>query len=631
MNKVSLIIFCIAIACISFFLPPESSFASSKIDSQQILLAQAPDPGVRAPIEKKGDVSFNFDDADLFSVIQTVFGEILKVNYIVDPRVTGKVTFRTIAPVLKEDVLPLMQVILRLNGVGVVEEAGLYRIIPIADMSREPAPVSIGREAAKVKITGKALLQVVPIKYIPSAEMIRILTPFLSANAMIVDVPKGNYIVISDTDANIKRLLQIIEVFDSERIKAAIPQVFVYPVQNSKAKDLASLLQQIFLDIKPSVATPATTTKAATPATPSPAPQAQPQISMGLKGVEVLVSEVTRIFADEVTNSLIILATPDDYATIVETIKKIDIVPRQVMIEALIAEITLKDELSLGLAWYLKNINIRAFKSTLTGIIGFNKGSFVDKDGKLITDNALIEGLSTSGFSFVATGNNFSGLLNALATDNKLKVLASPHILALDNREAKILIGDQVPIVTSITTPGAGQTGATSSTVQYKDTGVILTVKPQINEGGLVYLDVSQEVSSAGKITLRAGEENIAQEQVTINKREVKTNLVVQDGNTIVIGGLIQDKATDNRSGIPLLSKIPVLGHLFGTTTKTNDRTELIIMLTPRVIKSQTEAIDVSSDYMNRLKGIGKGMEIDIGKDGLMKEEKNTMPKEDGK
>jgi general secretion pathway protein D len=147
-------------------------------------------PGRPSPA-KKGEVSFNFDDADVFSVVQTIFGGVLKVIYIIDPKVKGRVNFRSVAPVPKEDVLPLMEVILRLNGIGVVEESGLYRIIPIGDMSREPAPVGIGREPGKVTISGLGLLQVVPLKYIASAEIVEGLTLFLSVNAVIVDVPKS--------------------------------------------------------------------------------------------------------------------------------------------------------------------------------------------------------------------------------------------------------------------------------------------------------------------------------------------------------------------------------------------------------------------------------------------------------
>ncbi len=270
-------------------------------------------------------------------MIQTIFGEVLKVNYIVDPKIKGRVNFRTTTPIPKDQVLPVMEIILRLNGIAVVEENGLYRIISIADIPKEPAPIRFGRDPKAVELKGVALVQVVQLQYIGSSEMIKILTPLLSQGGAVLDVPP-NFLIIADTDANVKRLLQVVEIFDSEKLKLARPQVFVYPVQNSKAKDVAAMLQQIFLGAKPSA--PAAAKPTTAPKTPSPSPAPSQPTPSGTTGEEALVSEVTKIFADEVTNSVIILATPEDFVTISEAIKKIDIVPRQVVIEGLIAQIT---------------------------------------------------------------------------------------------------------------------------------------------------------------------------------------------------------------------------------------------------------------------------------------------------
>jgi type II secretory pathway component GspD/PulD (secretin) len=553
----------------------------------------APVPGQppqQKPTPKRGDISLNFDDADVYSVIQTIFGGVLRYNYIIDPKIKGRVNFRSVTPVGREDVLPLMEVILRLNGIGVVEEGGLYRIIPIADMSKEPAPVSIGRTPEKVILSGLGLLQVVPIKYFSSTEMVRVLTPFLSANAVIVDVPKINYLIIVDTDANVKRLLHLVEIFDSEQLKQIKPQVYVYPVQNSKAKDLSALLQQIYLG----TAAPPRTTPPAQTVTPTPARPASPatgqttsaiqsRITLGPSAAgEALVSEITKIFPDEVTNSLIILATPDDYGLILETIKKIDIVPRQVMIEVLIAEITLGDDLQFGLEWSVKSKVDSNFIN-----FGFSPS----------------ETAATTGFTFLGIDKTglIRGFLRTLATESKLAVLASPHILAMDNRKAKIQIGDQIPIVTSET----NVTGTTQiqRTIQYKDTGTMLEITPLINDGGLVNLEVAQEVSD---YRLRKLYDD--QEYPIIFKREAKTNLVVQDGQTIVIGGLIRDKTDTTRGGIPWLSKIPLLGYLFGSTTREKSRSEIVLLLTPKVIRNQQEAENLTSIYIHRLDGVTKDM-----------------------
>ncbi|HXX56506.1 MAG TPA: secretin N-terminal domain-containing protein [Thermodesulfovibrionales bacterium] len=573
----------------------------------------------RQPGAKRGEVSFNFDDADVYSVVQTIFGDVLKVNYIVDPSVKGRVTFRSVAPVAKEDVLPLMEVILRLNGIGIVEEGGLYRIVPIADISKEPAPVGVGRDSEYVKISGKALVQVVPIKYTQSSEMVRVLTPFLSKNAVIIDVPKGNYIIISDTDANVRRLLQLVEIFDSEELKQVTPKVFVYPVQNGKSKDVAALLQQIFLGAKaPAGATtpPRATTpgQPAQPGQPAAVPQpAQPvqqaQISMGAPGgAGGLVSEVTKIISDEITNSLIIMATPEDYALIAETIKKIDIVPRQVVIEATLVRVELHDNTSFGFSYSLiTNLGIQDLKPItttpmpLSGSIGLNAPGASDTS------------LSTQGFTLVATDP--SGIVRAKITaaliDSKAKILAAPHILVSDNREARIQVGSQVPLATSttaqpISTTGAAVSTIATSTIQYKDIGIILKVKPQVNDSGLVSLEISQEVSQLGENVIVGGTSN-----PQILKTEATTNMVARDGQTIIIGGLIREDSSKSVSGIPFLSRIPLIGTLFSSTNDDKLRSEIIMLLTPHVVRSLQEAENVTAGYVERYRGTARDSEID--------------------
>lgn len=580
---------------------PPTPVGPSQIQVQSQLQPDTalPQPPLMQPAAKKGDVSFNFDDADLFSVIQTIFGDILKVNYIVDPRVKGRVNFRSVAPVTKEDVLPLMQVILRLNGVGIVEDSGLYRLIPIGDISREPAPVGIGRIPEEIQLVGKALLQVVPVEFMQSSELVRILTPFLSTNAVIVDVPRTNHIIIMDTDANVQRLLRLVGIFDSEMTKNASPKVFVYPVQNSKAKDISALLQQIFLGAK-ALAKVKSTAKPSAPAQPGGfSVSSQPQVSAGPVDAEPLVSDITRIFPDDVTNSVIVLAMPEDYVIIAETIKKIDIVSRQVVIEALLVRVDLTDNLSFGLSWSLNtdlNItNIKPFSNNVN--LG---GSMTYQPGGMALDN-------TTGTGFTFVGTDPSGVvrarLSAALKDSRAKILASPHILVSDNREAKIQVGSQVPIATSTTstplsTTTTTTTNTTTSTIQYKDIGIILKVKPQVNDSGLVFLEIDQEVSSLGDAVKIAG-----QDYQAINKTQATTNLVAHDGETIIIGGLIREDTTKSKDGIPLLSKIPLIGSLFSNTTDNSTRTELIILLTPHVVKNQLEAQEVTTEYIKKLKG----------------------------
>jgi len=569
-------------------------------------------------------ISLNFDDADVFSVVQTVFGDILRVNYVVDPRIKGRVTFRSVAPIPKEQVLPVMEVILRINAIGVVEDNGLYRIVPLSDVSREPSPVSFGRDPSQIPTTGKSVIQVIPIIYLQSTEVVKLIAPFLSANAVVLDVPKSNQIIVVDTDASVRRILTLIDTFDNEKQKKKRATVYVYQVQNGKAKDIANLLNQIYLGARPGMTggttmgtsmAPTTTTglSGARPgATPTPGGAttvsalptpsiAQPSI-MGAYGQasEPLVSPITRIFSDDIINSVIVLATPEDYETIKETIAKIDISPRQVVIEGLIASIIMQDELSLGLA-YSMNLQINSGNLSLGGPIGLNTALLTSPPG----DKNF-----GSGFTFLGTDSKgvVRAYINALASDSKAKLLAAPHILVSDNREARIQVGQQVPIITAETY--GSTTVAPQRTVQYKDIGIILKVKPQINAGGLVTLEVSQEVSTFETLTLYSNET-----QIILDKTEASSNLVVQDGQTIIIGGLIREDTTRDGSGIPFLRSIPVLGYLFGNVHRKGTRTELIILLTPHVIRDQREARSITGEYVDNI------TTLSTGKGGLGKEE----------
>ncbi len=545
-----------------------------------------------------GTVSFFFDDADMFEVAQTVFGDVLKVNYIIDPRVKGRVNFRTVNPIPKEEVLPVMEVILRLNGVGFVEEKGLYRIIPLEEVSKELVYSQVGKEPEKVAIelfTFKNLNLKDSLVDIENALGLHL----QGGVARILPVYRLNALVVVASSKNqLDYIRKWIEVFDN-MFSAARPKIYVYPLQNSKADHISSLLQSIFSGSGSSVSspTPAPKTESTKSTTTSSAPKTGAAAIAA--GTGFLVSPDTRVFADEITNSLIILATPADYEFIEETIKKIDVVPRQVVIEGLIARVDLTDELNFGMQWTIQNdLKIK----------GNPFGKDIDLSGPLKLDATI----ASPNFTFTASdvAGNVRLLLQSLALEDRAKILASPHILVSDNREAKIQVGSQIPIATQTSYYPTGTetitTSSITSSIQYKDIGIILTVKPQINDSGLVSLDLTQEVSQIGADVAIAG-----QEFASILKTEATTNLVAQDGETIVIGGLIREDIGKSRSGIPFLSKIPILGYLFGSTTNKTIRSELIILLTPHVIRNQQDAGSVTSDYVNKYKGTSKELKIE--------------------
>jgi type II secretory pathway component GspD/PulD (secretin) len=374
-----------------------------------------------------GSVSFFFDDADVFEVIQTVFGDVLKENYIIDPQVKGRVNFRTVTPIPKDEVLPIMEIILRLNGIGFVEEKGLYNIVPLDQVSKELVYAQIGRYPEEVAI------ELFTFRNVDLKESMLDIENALGLNikggtVRILPVYRLNaLLVVASSKLQLDYIRKWIEVFD-EMFKTARPKIYVYPLQNSKADHIASLLQSIFSG-STSVSTPRSTVKTSTPSTsgmPSsstPSPSAAPKVGAAsvAAGTGFLVSADTRIFSDEVTNSLIILATPSDYDFIEETIRKLDIIPRQVLIEGLIARVDLSDSLQFGFAWSLRtDIKYSPWNIDLTGEMGQDASALIDDTGAPIT-------LSGEGFTLI--GTDPSGIvrvyLEALAKEGKAEVIAS--------------------------------------------------------------------------------------------------------------------------------------------------------------------------------------------------------------
>lgn len=604
--------------------PPASAQApvatQPPVPTQPTVPAQPPVPvrSHRAQFAQP-TVSFFFDDADIFEVAQTIFADVLKANYIIDPQVKGRVNFRTVTPIPRDEVLNVMETIFRLNGIGFVEEAGIYRIVPLPEVSKELIYSQVGKPPEKVAIEMFTFKNMDLKEAMPDIE--NTLGLHLSGGIVrIVPLYRLNsLIVVATSKTQLEYIKKWVEAFD-DMFASIRPKIFVYPLQNSKADHIASLLQSILgggggATTSPSSGltppkTTTTTTPSTTPSKPTTTPTTQPTSSAAPKtgaaasitaGAGTFVSADTKIFADEITNSLIVLATPTDYTFIKETIKKIDIQLRQVMIEGLIAQVTLTDNVNFGFSWSLNtDVNISGLKP-FTRPINLN-GAVSNNSGDL--DPTKTPG---SGFTFVGTdpSNHLRVLLQAALEDSRGKVLAAPHILVSDNREAKIQIGSQVPLATSTTsyvptlttTTAATQQNALTSTVQYQDIGIILKVKPQINDSGLVSLELSQEVSSIGDNVPIAG-----QSFASINKTEATTNLVARDGETIIIGGLIREDVTKGKSGIPILSKIPLLGWLFSDVKDNKSRTELLILLTPHVVKNQQEAGDVTTDYVDKFK-----------------------------
>jgi general secretion pathway protein D len=377
------------------------------------------------------------------------------------------------------------------------------------------------------------------------------------------------------------------------------PRIHVYFVKNGSALDLANLLNQVFagsittgegekrlssspLPKKPSFGQmqdrkPVTApgliiqeevrspiiiqeeVRSSQAAAPAEATKEVATESTSLKGV-------IKITPDEIRNALIIEATPADYRVIINVLKTIDVLPRQVLIEATIAEIDYSLITDLGVNWeYLKGAN-------------FGKG-------------LLNLSSSGSGLTFaVGIADELRATLNALEQQNRANILSSPHVLASDNREARIDVSTEVPTVTASTVIPSGGQSITTTTVQYRDTGVLLAVTPHINERGLVTMDIFQEVSEQSADVVVAGDAF-----PSFFKRVVQTSLTVQHGQTIVLGGLIRENKSKTSSGVPWFARLPIIGFIFGQTQDAFDKTELIILLTPKVIVN-LEDVDIVTD-----------------------------------
>jgi general secretion pathway protein D len=320
--------------------------------------------------------------------------------------------------------------------------------------------------------------------------------------------------------------------------------------------------------------------------------------------------EEVRIVADIENNALLIWATNQNHERIVSTLEKMDVPPRQVLIEATIAEVTLTGKLSYGVQWYFNNDLGQDY--TGNGFFGLTSGNTplngtTTTDGKVTT---VTKGLAIAAdkFTYVITGGNtVKALLSALASDGKVRVLSAPHVMALDSQQAQIRVGTQQPTPSGTSTVN---NVTTSGGVTYKDTGVFLKVLPRINSGGMVNMDILQEVIDVGPLvdvssgSVSSSGESVALKQRAYLQRSVNSKVAVRSGQTVVLGGLIRDNRAEGESGVPVLYKIPVLGALFGNTAEEVERTELIVLITPRVVEDSQEAAQVTDEIKRKMQGL---------------------------
>ena len=599
-------------------------------------------------------VTLNFVNADIEGVVKAV-GEITGKNFVLDPRVKGTVNIVSAKPMSRSLVYQVFLSALRLQGFATVEDRGVVMIVPEIEAKMHRSPTLGPQDRARGG--GETIqTQVFRLQHESAAQLLPVLRPLISPNNSITAYPGNNSLVITDYASNLRRVEKIIQSVDqptdgdsvmirlehasavdvaqtisrllAEPVQAADPtsrftiaadarsnselaragdtarlrrvrelvamldsptsasgNIHVIYLKNAEATKLAEVLRAIY-----SGETPAAHAAAAAPASPlGQAPAAAPA-SASKPGI---------IQADATTNSIIITAPDTVYNNLRAVVEKLDARRAQVYVEALIAEVSADKAAEFGVQWQdltgagkttgqvFGGTNFGESSRNIIGIAGNPAGA---APGLNI---GVIKGTVTVGGAQIL---NLGILVRALEADANANILSTPTLLTLDNEEAKIVIGQNVPFITgSYAVSAAATTPTPFQTVDRKDVGLSLRIKPQISEGGAVRLQVAQEVSSIFDQTNPAG--------IITRKRSVESTVLVNDGQIVVIGGLIEDSVTDGVDKVPGLGDLPVIGSLFRYNTRTRKKTNLMVFLRPTVLRSVDRADALSGDRYDYILG----------------------------
>lgn len=648
---------------------PQRETSRTFVGTGNFVNQNPPTPGPPAGPE---EFTLNFEALDIRQIVQYILGDYLKEFFTIHPQTAGNATIRTSKPVSRQDLLPILEMLLRQNGQVMVKEEGMYKIMPQALGTRGSVSPVLG--GVNKPLPNGYTPMVVQLKFVGVGDMVRILAPYQVDPTSVQSDPVRNLLILSGTQRELRHLLDIVELFDvdflagysiglyqlSTDVKALggdLDRIFgagaasplagivkyipierlnallvvttqpryleeakkwierldksggvagglrfnVYPVQHGKAEKLAQLLNEVYGNKQagstaPTLAPgqrPAQITTPAAPGSPVVAPtplQTAIQSLVSFAGSGVSVSKDVRIIADNDNNALLILASPSDYDTIQTALRQLDVPRRQVSVEVLVAEVVLTDELKFGIEWFInaRNNTVGALrngdKSALTGVLPTLPGL-----GSATDPRSLIA--PTQGLQLInVLGTDIRAVLQALGTDGRSKVISTPRIMVLDNEKALINVGQQISVDTGTST-GNVTGGNVVTTRQYLSTGVILNVTPRINSGGRVTLDVNQEVTSPTSTAANP----------TIATRKAQTVVTVGSGETMVLAGLIQETDGAASAGVPLLSKIPLIGGLFGSQSFKRDRTELVLLITPTVVTNSEDARAVTEEIRKKM------------------------------
>lgn len=570
-------------------------------------------PPVLAQQPGREPVRINFIDADLRDVIRYL-GAVLGLNIVIADVPAARITFSTPNPVPANEVGAVLEAILESRGLVLVQTGPVAQVYPA---ERRPAAgvVNVGKELPTPLPVG-LITQIVPLEFMRADEGVALVRQIASPTARIEVVARSNSILITDRATNVARYLALLRQLDVRTTGEAGLRTYVYRLRHALAAELAGTLAELFG--APGAAGSATMDRARVRSLEDrslsrtlegfrrreleslDARRAAAQVSAapivvrtgadtaplppGLPRAEGSLAGTTTIVPDPATNSLVIRTAPPNYPVLQETIQQLDIRPAQVLLEVLIAEVDLDRTTEFGIDW------------SVTGTVRNRRDSVQISGGIGVVPADSLLGRAGEFFLKVVRLNDVDvrAVLRALASRSRVRVLSTPHVLALNNEEARILVGSEVPFSQSTRT---GLDVVVDRVVQFRDVGTSLTVIPTINDDGYVTLRILQEVSALTQQTIAA-----ALGAPVITTREAETSAIVRHGQTIVIGGLIGEARDVLDTGIPILRDIPLLGALFRSGSSTRARSELAIFLTPYVVFTDAEAQELLERERQRLR-----------------------------
>ncbi|MDR4508808.1 MAG: hypothetical protein MRJ65_11335 [Candidatus Brocadiaceae bacterium] len=578
-----------------------------------------PEPALVKPGYKgdKVNIAFNFDNAELKDVLHIILGEILKENYILDNRVGGKINLHATGQVYKEELLSMLNTLLYIYNFAIVKEGNLYRVLPKAEARRETNIVIHGDKIPQW--SHDIIVQIVPLQYGDPGKLSGTLKQFMTGIGNVVAQKDSQYLIIVEDASNIEKLLTIIKTFDVPFFAGKALKFYEFKHVDAKnmAKDLVSFAKALGASVGDNGEfnfIPFSDTNKLLAVTRLP--ELLPQIDLWINNIDVppmaldekskvfiykvqhqkaetILAVLTQMYREEIaaqpkflgkeqiesmkivtdpeTNSIVVKSLPSQYKGLKAIIEALDATPQQVFIEVLIIEVDLNDTLQYNSSW------------------SWDMGSLKLKGLGELQQTSGVPSLSFS-------KSNYEILLDIVATNSNTRILSAPHILVRDEQPASIQVGNEVPILSS-----SGQQSGTTVTfeqVQYRDTGIILTVTPHIAENGFITLDVNQEVSNAETTTTGVAD------SPTFTTRQAETSLVIKSGHTISLGGIIEQKTEKSISKIPVLGDIPLLGYLFKSIGTSQRRTELIMLITPYIANTAEEADSLTSAFQKKLRQI---------------------------